>query len=305
MNVYFIDPTYVKPEGWKPLLTYLKVKAAYSFIPRKDLSDELLLIIKPFLKAAYSTGDIKQFADNCVFWLRSHFEKHIRLITDDYPDIDTIPKEERKKYSSRSAYNNLKYLDDENCLILLKLVSFYDYAGNITAPKCPLNILDNSQTSIDLPTHISSYCQNILHKKYGHNQYQNQSAFIMFDEFFSEAYFYLPIQREWCDYRLNSKRAGLTNFMKCVNRAIKDLSPQNFPLIDVDGKKYFTLLRTSEGDKLFKQLLDEAKKAEIENEKQWEDSGLDMDSIAKEWADDFWRECGESGSNCESWPGWG
>ena len=37
MNVYFIDPTYVKPEGWEALFSFLKVKAACSFIPTKDL----------------------------------------------------------------------------------------------------------------------------------------------------------------------------------------------------------------------------------------------------------------------------
>ena len=123
MNVYFVNPTYVKPEGWAPLLAYLKVKAAYSFIPEEELPDSLYSIIKPYLKASYSNQDLKKFSDNCVFWLRAHFEKHIRLITEDYDDIRNASKEDLKKYSSRSALNNLKYLDDNNCLILTKLES--------------------------------------------------------------------------------------------------------------------------------------------------------------------------------------
>ena len=48
MNVYFIDPTYVKSEGWKPLLTFLKVKVAYSFIPKEELPENLISIINPY-----------------------------------------------------------------------------------------------------------------------------------------------------------------------------------------------------------------------------------------------------------------
>ena len=62
MNVYFINPNYVKPEVWNPLLTYLKVKAAYSFIPKEELPVSLYSIIRPFLKASYSGQDKKILA---------------------------------------------------------------------------------------------------------------------------------------------------------------------------------------------------------------------------------------------------
>ena len=102
MNVYFVNPTYVKPEGWKPLLTYLKVKAAYSFIPKDELPESLYSIIKPYLKASYSNQDMKSFSDNCAYWLRAHFEKHIKLLSDvfgviDDDDIHNIPLNERFK----------------------------------------------------------------------------------------------------------------------------------------------------------------------------------------------------------------
>lgn len=67
MNVYFIDPTYVKSEGWNPLLTFLKVKSAYSFIPKEELPESLISIISPYLKAAYSNQDLKSFSDNCAY----------------------------------------------------------------------------------------------------------------------------------------------------------------------------------------------------------------------------------------------
>ena len=156
MNVYFVNPTYVKPEGWAPLLAYLKVKAAYSFIPKEELPNSLYSIVKPYLKASYSNQDIKKFSDNCAYWLRAHFEKHIRLITDDYENVDDVPEEERKKYSSQSALNNLRNLDEDNCLILLYMESHFDEEGTIYVDR-------------KLCTHIAQYCLNILHKKYGHN----------------------------------------------------------------------------------------------------------------------------------------
>ena len=141
MNVYFIDPTYVKSEAWKPLLTYLKVKGVYSFIPKNELPEVLVSIIKPHIKAAYSPSDIKKYSDNCVFWLRAHFEKHIHLITDDYEDHDEIPEEELKKYGTRSVYKNINNLDDNNCLVLLKLKTSYDFAGKLVPPRCEMEFI--------------------------------------------------------------------------------------------------------------------------------------------------------------------
>lgn len=303
MNVYFVNPTYVKPEGWAPLLAYLKVKAAYSFIPEEELPDSLYSIIKPYLKASYSNQDLKKFSDNCVFWLRAHFEKHIRLITEDYDDIRNASKEDLKKYSSRSALNNLKYLDDNNCLILTKLESAFDEEGTITPPTFNVSELQDR----NLPTHITRYCLNILHKKYNHNQYQNQSAFICFNEYFSTAYHFIPKYQNWGRYFLQSKNGGSVNFMNAVNHGIKNLSPDKFPIIDVEGKKRFTLLRTDEGEEKFQQLIKDAEEVEkkYKEENRWrEDDGSSWQDEVDEMNRAFWRECGEGGSNCESWPGW-
>ena len=294
MNVYFVNPTYVKPEGWAPLLAYLKVKAAYSFIPKEKLPESLYLIIKPYIKASYSNQDMKKFADNCAFWLRTHFEKHIRLITEDYENTDKIPEEERRKYSSQSALNNIRNLDESNCLILSYIESYYDEGGTI--------YLNNSQS-----THIAQYCLNILHKKYGHNQYQNQSSFIAFNEFFTEVWRYRPRYQEWNRYWLESSNGGSVNLMVNVNRGIHEIAPNDFPLIEVDGKRRFTPLRTDEGNEKLQQFINDAEEAEkkYQEENRWrEDDGPSWQDEVDEMNRAFWRECGEAGSNCESWPGW-
>lgn len=309
MNVYFIDPTYVKSEAWKPLLTYLKVKGVYSFIPKNELPEVLVSIIKPHIKAAYSPSDIKKYSDNCVFWLRAHFEKHIHLITDDYEDHDEIPEEELKKYGTRSVYKNINNLDDNNCLVLLKLKTSYDFAGKLVPPRCEMEFIGYKDDS-NLPTYIANYCLNILHKKYHHNQYQKQSAFLIFDEFFYKSYLFNPRQQKWSEYYCKTIEGISRKFMYVVYKALHELSPTDFPFIENNGKKSFTLIRTEKGSELLKPILKEARELEMKvikeaEEEEKESEQLDMDKIAKEWADDFWRECGEAGSNCESWPGWG
>ena len=293
MNVYFVNPTYVKPEGWKPLLNYLKVKSAYSFIPKEELPESLYTIIKSYLKASYTSQDMEKFSSNCVFWLRAHFEKHIRLITADYENVDDVPEEERRKYSSQSALNNLRNLDEDNCLILLYLESHFDNEGTI--------YIDSGLT-----THIAQYCLNILHKKYGHNQYQNQSSFVVFNEFFTEVYRFVPRYQEWKRYWLPLTNGRLASFMVSVNRGIQKLAPNDFPSIEMGGNRRFTPLRTEEANEKLHKLLKDAEEAEkkYQEENSWRETMYDRNDEVDEMNRAFWRECGEGGSNCESWPGW-
>lgn len=302
MNVYFIDPTFVKSEGWQPLLTFLKVKAAYSFIPKEELPESLISIIIPYLKTAYSNQDLKTYSDNCAYWLRAHFEKHIHLLTEDYKDISNIPKEELKKYSSRSPYNNIMNLESENCLILLNLNSSYDYKGIILAPECYVNVLQES----NLPTHIAKYCLTILHKKHQHSLYQNQSSFVIFDKYFSRTFCYNPRFKRWDYYSIKTKDGHSINLMNPINRSINTMAPDDFPIIDKDGKKYFTLIRNEDGDTAYQQFINEANERAEEYEDQQRDiaEGMSWQEEVAEMNRAFWRECGEAGSNCESWPGW-
>ena len=305
MNVYFLDPKYLKPESWKPLLQYLKVKVALSFIPKDKLAAELVSIIDPYLVYSYSGEDMKTFTNNCVYWLREHFEKNIRLVTEDFSDVKSMSAEDRKKYSSQSPHNNLLALDAANCLILIELNSLYDERGNILAPECKDLKWDG-----DLPTQIASYCLNILHKKHQHDLYYAQSAFVTFDEYFSKTYRYVHKARQgsymrevrkWerCVLKFKDKRV---DFIQTINRGVHTLSTDNFPLIEEDGKKKYTHLITDKGYDNYQTFLDEAKEqAERYEDEQWAQSeGEDWQKEVEEMNKAFWRECGEAGSNCDS-----
>lgn len=304
MNVYFIDPTYVKQEAWQPLLQYLKVKAVYSFISKEALPEKLMSIINPYLCFSYSNQDIKEFSNNCAYWLRARFEKYIRLVINDYKDIKSIPKQVRKKYGLRSAYHNIINNDFENCLILLNLESKYNDYGCILPPEC--YIFDD--LVCNLPTHIANYCLNILRKKYQHNQYQNHSCFLIFDKYFRASYRYIHENKEneWEYYFLKRKDGRSVNFIFEINRNINKIAPCDFPIINDNEQRRYTLLISEEGYFSYMKLKEKAKeRAKIiaeEEEDYYE--GTDWREEVEEMSREFWRECGEAASNCDSWPGW-
>ena len=301
MNVYFIDPTYIKPEGWEPLLKYLKIKKVYSFIPQEQLPTSLYSLIENDLMALYPKQDVKKFADFCTFGLRAHFEKQIRLITADYADVKSVPKEELKNYNSRSPHNNL-FLDTENCLILLELYSNYDYEGHISVPECSLDTIMERH----LPTHMAAYCLNILNKKYQHKQYQAQSAFVLFDKYFSSTYRYNHASREWDIYNPRFSNDKTVSFLLTIHRGVHKISPDEFPIIEKENKRYLTRIINDEGRKEYVAFMKAAKEAaeraayygNDDDGESWEDEVAEMNR-------DFWKECGAAASNCESWPGWG
>lgn len=305
MNVYYIDPTYVKPEGWEPLLTYLKVKSAYSFIPKAELPTELLSIIKPYLKACYNGQDIKKFSDNCTYWLRAHLEKHLKLIPYEFEAIEEIPFVERKEFSSKSAFNNIKNLDDSNCLILMRLDSTYSYRGWIKAPETIIDELNGDS----LPIYLSRYCLNLLKKYHKHSKYTEQSSFICFDKFFSKAYYYIHKYRRWQEYDLHFKDGQTVNFIWAINKNINLNSPESFPIKEIEGKRKFTLLRTVNGEKEYQQFVEDANKVYDEYEERERIEACAFGESDQEYTkrvrEEFWKECGDSSSNLDSWDGWG
>lgn len=223
--VFFIDPIYVEPEAWAPLLSCLKIKSVYSFIPVNELSSELYRNIKPYLRASYSNQDYKSFCDSCAYWIRAHFEKQIRLMDDDGGNL--------LKIKSRLAYDNIKNLDDNNALILLHMESTYDYEGYIQPPISCVDCLRET----NLATHVSKYCLNILRKKYGHKLFDNQSAFICIDKYFYCSYSFVPRYMKW----------ERSNFIKIIKRGLNCMYPESFSLFKIDGQMIITALLTDEG----------------------------------------------------------
>lgn len=293
MNVYFIDPQYVKPECWLPLLSYLKVKSAYSFIPTNELNPELLNNIKPYLKASYYNQNYKQFCDNCAYWLKSHFEENIKLITEDYQDVNNIPIEEKIKYGINDAYSNILNLNEKNCLVLLRLTSSYSSDGKISSPQCLTDVLQER----NLPTHIAKYCLNILKKKYGHNQYYYQSAFICFEKYFRRSYAYIHRRNEeWDVFCLQCTDKSYKDFTYAVKKGITKIAPNLLTQKEIRGENTVIQIITEEGEKEYKQFIQGITRDNSYDEDYGGDS---WDDVAKEWNNDFWNEMGESWTNLD------
>ncbi len=303
MNVYFIDPSYVKPEAWKPMLEYLKVKYVYSFIPREQLSPILYSLVKHSITGMYSNQNIENFSNICVYWLRAYFETNIRLVNTDYPDLKLLTNDVLMKYGSQSPYNNIRHLDSINCLILLNLTSDYGEDGSILPPVCCINEFQDR----NLPSHIASYCLNILRKKYKHNLYTIQTAFVLFDKYFKRTYRYVHKTYNWDRYTICFKDKKKFELTSAITRAVHKASPDAFPPICKDEKRFFSPIITEDGQNEYRIFIEKAKKA-AEYYSSWNDDGSwQGESWQEELADmvrGFWQECGEAGSNCESWPGW-
>lgn len=304
MNVYFLDPTYLKDSAWKPLLTFLKVKSVYSFISRDQLSSKLLETIEPMLHAISNGDNTRSFADRCAFWLREMIESNVTLFTSDYPN-GNCPKDKRKDYTSNSPLNNITMFDNPNCLVLLPTKASTYYNGSLEAPSTYVEYLGT-----DLATHVSSYCLNILHKKYHHNYYDSHTSFIIFDEYIGQSFRYVPRWHEWKQYSITTKNGNRYSFVKRINHEINKIAPKEFPILEQDGKRKLTLLRTEEGTEKYKAFIEVLNDSitEYEEEREREEreraEAEDWDQYVRDCNRAFWEECGEFGSNCESWPGW-
>lgn len=299
MNVYFVDPTNIKPKAWSPFLKYLKVKRVYSFMSKQEMDARIYEVIEPMLEKCYNGQELKSFADNCAFWLRGHFEKHIRLVTEDYESFEDLPKEEYKNYSSSSPFNNIRNLDDANCLVLLNLHTSYNYEGAITEPECRFDFLQDS----NLPTHITRYCLNILHKKYNHTLYQRQSSFVLFNEYFTTVYTFSMRYRSWYTYTLRSTSGANVGFMNSVLQGVKNIAPNDFPIIEEDGKRRLTKMCSEEAYVKWQELVIKANEVAEEYEREQERKES-MRAAGEDWRHEvaemnraFWEECGEG-------PGW-
>lgn len=305
MNIYFLDPTYLKDTAWKPLLSYLKVKSVYSFFTREQLSKALLDNIEQMLFAVSNGNDSKSFADRCAFWLREMIESNVKLLTSDYPN-GNCPKDKRKDYTSNSPLNNITMFDNPNCLVLLPTKASTYYNGALEAPSTCVSYI-----SLDLATHLSSYCLNILHKKYGHSYYDTHTSFILFDEYFVQSFRYVPKWHKWDEYSITTKNYQHLSFTRRIMIEVSKIAPEYFPVYEQDGERKLTLLRTDEGSEKYKAFITDLN----ESIREYEEERI-MEALAAAEAEDwqhevdrmnrdFWDECGEAGSNCESWPGWG
>lgn len=263
MNIYFVNHKYINPTYFEYVLKVLKVKRAFNFFERKELPPEVQSAISPLIVNSLDGISSMEMADKCAFWIKEVIERNVTLLSS--IDNGAIQEsEDAKRVSQNSAVNNLKYLDDENCMILADLRSNIDDFGNVAAPYYFIK----EPWGKELMNHVTEYSLNILRKNYNHDNYANQTAFVSFSEFFANSYRYRRSYREWNVYSWpNSSYTKTIYFIQFVKQQLNKQYPSIFPIVIEDGKRKHTNLLTEEGKIMQKKLLEEAEKIRIEEEK--------------------------------------
>lgn len=251
MNVYFIDPTSLKPDVLNALFKALKVKVAFSFIQEKELSKEIIYFFGKRIAIIAENGIQKYFSDQCVFSLRQFIEQNVELSINKFGKLySDLSSSEKKVISSFSAYNNLLNLDDFNVLIFLHLESSYDSRGNINVP----NSESIGTMQKHLPTQIAQYTLNILHKKYQHYYYSDQVAFVLINEFFETSFRYFPKKNMWQEYYLQFSNHTL-DFSRFIKHKIASQLPQYIE--ERNGRKYILPMLKEEHKEKCKRFYDD------------------------------------------------
>lgn len=103
MNVYFIDPTSLKPDVLNALFKALKVKVAFSFIQGKELPKEIIYFFCKRIAIIAENGIQKYFSDQCVFSLRQFIEQNVELSINKFRKLySDLSSSEKKVISSFS-----------------------------------------------------------------------------------------------------------------------------------------------------------------------------------------------------------
>ena len=322
MNIYFMDYRYIKPENWKYIVSVLKVTKVFCFcesnvLPRKFFSNTSISFMH--LKPGVSKGD---FSENIVYALFNVIGKKVgykgRPIAEENISLYNDSKSDK-------PLHNLLNTEDHNALILGEIYQHYnkhstfeDYDSDYLEKRFEQGYITYDCVGLNIIKHFL----NLLRKKLGTDVFRQRICFVLIDLINGKDY--LKSQKRelgenksrlvWSRiFFRDSGKNGLIR-ISILDQLYKKY-PDVFPLIEKDGKKQYTPFwdteQINEIRKKWRKYCEEREKEEeeeAEKEREWQR----MQQDARDWAEevrqmnrDFWNECGEAGSNCESWPGWG
>lgn len=283
MNIYCINPQYVKPSSWPYLIKVLKIGKVFSFIKKENIQESAKFFES--LRCLYIVqGESKpDFIKRCVFNMANVIKQNtsqgymdlVRYIESNY----LRPKQ------------NLLQTDDENILIL----------GDIYYNEFPNWFYFEEDDSCyghanDTATEIVRFLFNILKKQLGHNHYAERICMVIIDTLTLNNYIYSYKRNGWID--VSSK----TKFIKLFNHLIYKKYPIEFPLIEENGKKKYTSLLNGELRQIDLKRMKEEKRREDEEE----EMRIRSEEEAQKWKDDveqmnrdFYDEIGECSVNID------
>ena len=269
MITFFIDPSYVEPHLFKYILKVLKVKYAFSFIPQKELNNDIYSTIHPMLQGIYDEGNAKQLVDSCAYRILKQIGENVKIEDADKSNR-TVPRDQ--EYRPWSIWRVLEISSCINVLILLKSYPNYHREGYRTAP-----VVEHVDEMSNIHDKIVSKCFSAL--KCYHDNYIKQIVFIISDYLLTD--FFVCSKRwidttpqlppgdypdyvlrdyedmlsrphgfmdwDWLRAHLKNKKGGVFYYGHYISNLLNTQFPDIYPLIEEDGKKIFTGYLTDEG----------------------------------------------------------
>lgn len=298
MNVFFMDYRYVSKDAWKYIVQVLKIEKTFCFFESSELQLNNSNVI-------YKGGntDIKTFGDYIVFNLADDIAPRSRKSDG---SISRIDQNRFLQSNSKTPRKNLLSTDDPNILVLGKVFNerFEEYCDGIR---------EN-----DIGLHIANYLFNLLNKQTGNNDYPNRISFLLLDFIRMKEYGrFVGYWDEWLrlstfHYDKDGVYKKIITFFTLILKLLNEQFPEAFPIRQINDKKVYSpfIDKDKEDYKRAKKEWKEYcewQEQERENEdrhREFEQDSRDYQRKIDEMNRDFWKECGDSGSNCESWPGW-
>lgn len=308
MNIIFMDPEYVRHDAWRYIVSVLKIRKVICFIDSKE-----------FPLGTFGTAEVQfrnqtpESRKDIVYGLANQMKRRILS-----PDGDFLGHEDLDLYKE-SHWNkpktNIRETNDSNILILGNIYTKFRgpsiFEETITCADDDYIFIPNPEDDYtedrDVALNMILYLFKILFKQLGTDKYKERICCYMMD-FVAQRDFYMG---EACWKRVWDKK---NHFIKFINSLLLKQYPNIFPIIDNNGKKCYTSIFNKDVlDQARQEWIDYCKECREEErieeerfnrEREEMQSSYDWDAEVREINREFWNECGEAGSNCESWPGW-
>lgn len=283
MNVYFISPEHIRPFDFKFLMSVLKIKKVFSFIPSLSLDKEIIATLDS-LETKYCPAPSKQidFYKSCVFSICSKIVKTNR-INNSLQYEDTNIYEDSVNFSPK---NNLLKTNDDNILILAFCKTGMSSTGVIWTPQFHFDSIHQDSIKRDISREISNFSCNLLKKRLRHSKYNNRICFFKLDEYLMRGFYYNATNNKWIEYWSLNKNGKRKPFMSYISSLLYRNYPEIFTVSkNADKIIYDKPYPTSEALKLYKEFLKEAENRQEDDEREENDNYYPIDGFLEAYGD--------------------
>ena len=307
MNIFFMDYRYVRHDAWRYIVSVLKIKKVYCF----SESDQ-------FPYGTFGTADVNfrnQSPDSrkdIVYSIANQMKRGVTASNGEFVGHEDLDLYKESHWNKPKT--NVKETNDPNILILgavysqFRGSSFFEHLVYLTDEDYIVmpNKEDDYYEARDVAINMVLYLHKILKKQLGTDKYEKRLCFYMIDPIKARDYY-------MCKGFWREVRERKYNYIGFINTELSKQYPNIFPVTELNGKRYYSSIYDIDIIKeAHRKWVKDCEEFIEEERKEWERERAEADNNAYDWDKyvrelnrEFWNECGEAGSNCESGPGWG